>query len=75
MSKAEIVQQLETLSPQELDEVAQRIDELRFRDDFEELSAEHRIILEERMADYRSDPTQGEDLHVVANRILRDLKK
>jgi hypothetical protein len=72
MSKAEMLQQLKSLSPSELDEVADRIDELR--DDANQIPAEHRIILEERLASYHGSPDQGEDAAVVVERILSSLK-
>jgi hypothetical protein len=75
MSKAEIIHQLETLTREELDEVAERVDALRFADDDDELSPEHRAILEERLANFKGTPEEGEDVEVVVARIMNSFKK
>lgn len=75
MSKAEFFQQLDTMSREELDEVAERVERLRFPEVVDELSPEELEMLRERIAEYEKDPTQAEDGHVVVARIMAELRK
>ena len=75
MSKAELFRQLETMSRDDLDEVAARVDKLRFPEEVDELSPEELEMLRERIAEYEKDPTQAEDGHVVVARLMAELKK
>lgn len=58
MSKSELLEQLATLSRQELDEVADRVDSLRGGD----VTAEERALVRERVAQYRAHPDDLSDL-------------
>lgn len=75
MSKAELFQQLETLTRPELDEVAMRVDELRqWAEPVEELTPRERAILEERLARHAANPSTGESWEVVRDRVLLKIK-
>ena len=58
MSKSELLQQLATLSREDLDDVAERVDELRGAP----LTTQERTILRERVAHYRANPADIVDL-------------
>jgi hypothetical protein len=76
MSKAEFFQQLETLSPDELDQVAIRIDELRHRAGSEiDLTPTEQAILEKRIKRFEADGNAGEDWPTVRDRVLARIKK
>ncbi len=66
MIKAELFEQLEGLSPDELTEVADRIEALRGGN----LSAAERTLLESRLAMYRSNPEGVVDLDEAVSEIL-----
>ena len=67
MSKAELFQQLESLSREDLDEVAGRIDQLRGAD----LTGEERALLRSRITEYRKDPDDVVDLDNAVAEILK----
>ena len=75
MSEAELLQKLETLPPDVLDRVAERITVLQHSRDREELTPYEKEILEKRMADYERDKDKGEPWRVVRERIKEQLKK
>jgi len=75
MSKAKFFEQLETMSREELAKVAERVDQLRFPSEEDDLSVEELEMLRERISEFEKDPTQAEDGHVVVARILAELKK
>lgn len=75
MSKAELFQQLETLSPSDLDEVMERITILRFAQEHDELTPYEREILEERISQFEKDGDKGEPYEVVRTRLRAALKK
>jgi hypothetical protein len=72
MSEAELLQKLETLTPDALERVAERITILQERD---ELTSYEREILEKRMADYERDKDKGDPWPMVRERIMAKLKK
>lgn len=75
MSKAEFFQQLESLTPAELDAVATRVEELRHRTVGSNLTDHERDVLEQRMSRYRSDGNSGEEWSVVRERVVSKFKK
>jgi hypothetical protein len=75
MSKAEFFQQLESLTPAELDIVATRVEELRHRAVGANLTDRERTVLEERMNRFKSDGNSGEEWSVVRERVVSKLKK
>ena len=75
MSKAELFQELETLSPEELDQVAERVDKLRFPEDESELSAEQLAMIRARIEHYEKNPDQVVDGEAAVAEIMAGLKK
>jgi hypothetical protein len=74
MSKAEFLQQLETLTQDELEQIAIRVEELR-RAGGKELTPTERALLEERMKRFQSDSNSGEEWSVVRERVLSKFRK
>jgi hypothetical protein len=74
MSKAELFQQLETLTPDELNQVAVRIEELRELHEVDDVTDEERRILDERIARAKTNPQPREDWAVVRDRVMKKLK-
>ncbi len=66
MSKSELLQQLQSLSREDLDEVAERVDQLRGAD----LSAKERKLVRDRITEYRNGPEGVIDLDVAVSDIL-----
>lgn len=58
MSKSELLLQLATLSREDLDDVAERIDELRGAP----LSRQEQMLIRERVANYKANPNDVIDL-------------
>ena len=75
MSKAEFLQQLESLTPAELDIVATRVEELRHRAVGADLTGRERAVLEERIKRFKSDGNSGEEWSVVRERVVSKFKK
>lgn len=75
MSKAELFQQLEALTPAELDVVATRVEELRHRAVGANLTDHERSVLEERMNRFKSDGNSGEEWSAVRERVVSKYKK
>jgi hypothetical protein len=75
MSKAEFFQQLESLTPAELDAVATRVEELRQRAVGASLTDHERNVLEKRMNRYKSDGYSGEEWSVVRERVVSKFNK
>ena len=65
MSKSELLQQLATLSREDLDDVAERIDELRGAP----LSQNEQMLIRERVAHYRANPHDVVDLDEAISEI------
>jgi hypothetical protein len=74
MSKAEFLQHLETLTQDELEQIAIRVEELR-RAGGNELTPTERALLEERMKRFQSDGNSGEEWSVVRERVLSKFRK
>jgi len=71
MSKAELFQQLEALSENELTEVALKVEALlQQNEEKSPITATERRILAERIARFRADGNSGEDWSVVRHRVL-----
>ena len=70
MSKAELLLELGTLSHEDLDEVAERLDQLRGRD----VTEEERTLVRSRLAEYRKDPADLIDLDTAVREILNSQK-
>ena len=75
MSKSEILEHLETLTPDDLDEVLERAAILRDSREPEGLTPYEEEILSERMAEYKRDGDKGEPADVVMARIRAKLKR
>lgn len=74
MSKVEVLRQIENFSREDLDEVAERIDQLRFADE-DALPPGHGAILAERIAEYEKDRDPGQPVEQVVERIRASLKR
>jgi hypothetical protein len=71
MSKAELFQQLETLTREDLDELSDRVQQLRFGEEEDDLLPEDKAILERRVAEYKKNPNDVVDLNVVVDELLK----
>lgn len=67
MSKAEIIQELAVLSREDLEEVADRVDELRGG----AFSAKERAVVRDRIAEYRKNPDDVTGLDEAVDDILQ----
>ncbi len=75
MSEAELFQKLETLTPDALERVAERITILQGAQERDELTPYERSIFEKRMAVLERDKDRGESWPVVRERVMAKLKK
>ena len=75
MSKAEFFHQLESLTPDELNKVAIRVEELRERLEVDDMSETEKAILDERIARAKASPGQNEDWSIVRERVTGKFKK
>lgn len=77
MSKAEIMQELPKLTPQEREEIYLKLAELddnRWLDTDDPLTDEEKALLEKRLAAYEKDPDAGSSWEEVEARIRVRLK-
>jgi hypothetical protein len=70
MSKAEFFHQLETLTAEELNKVAVRVEELRERYALDDISEGEKAILDERIARSKTKRGGNENWAVVRERVL-----
>jgi hypothetical protein len=75
MSKAEFFHQLESLTPDELNKVAVRVEELRQRLEVDDVSETEKAILDERIARAKVNPGRNEEWPIVRERVLGKLQK
>ena len=77
MSKAEILEQLPKLTPEEREEIRMKLAELNREEwmDDGELSAEEKRLLDQRLADYEKNPDAGSSWEEVEARIRTRLGK
>lgn len=75
MSKTEFFQQLESLTPAELDVLAVRVEELRHSAPIKELTDSERAILDERINRFKADGNSGEEWSIVRERVLSKFEK
>jgi len=78
MSKAEILEELPKLAPQEREEIRARLDELNsdgWLDADERLTAAEKELLNTRLAAYEKDPDAGSSWEEVEARIRARLKQ
>jgi hypothetical protein len=70
MSKAEVLHELETFSPEDLEEIAIRLDELRCGP----VTDEERALIAERLDEYEKNPTNIVELEIAVGELLKRRK-